>query len=108
MHCGSTLILSQNLLHLLRRYHGVGTDPRACLHMLKEGLVPLSLTAARTSELQQFKYLAHVVMHLDWPHATAAISLCAGPAALHPDATFAEEAVACGAFKWVRLHNELT
>ena len=108
MHCGRTLILSQNLLHLLRRYHGVGTDPRACLHMFKEGLVPLSHTAARTIELHQLKYLAHVVMHLGWPHTTTAISVCAGPAALHTDATFAEEAVACGAFKWVRLHNELT
>ena len=108
MHGGGVLILSQNLLHLFLGHHGVRADLGACLDMFKEGLVPFSLTAARTSELHQLQYLAHVVMHLDWPHATAAISVCARPVALHPDTILTEEAVACRAFKWERCNNELT
>ena len=106
-HGNRVLVLGDNFLDLLCRYHCIRSDALALLDMLKERLVSLSFLAAWAGEVEQLENLLHTPVHLDWLLVAPAVLYRARPASLHFDTVLAVEAIAAWAFKWERLHDEL-
>lgn len=101
------LVLLDNLLHLLIRGHVLFTDSVAILDMLKEGLIPLPLSAAWAFKDEQLHNLTHVVVQADGRLPAAAVGARAHPAALRFDAMLAVEAIALRALNGERRRHEL-
>ena len=75
--------------------------------VFKEGLVSFSLAATGTREIYELKDLLDATVHLYWCFTASAISLSAGPTALHIDASFTVEAIAVLALEWEWANDEV-
>ena len=79
----------------------------ACLHVLKELLVALSVPTTRASEADQLQDLLDAPVHLSRLLSASTVLDCARPTTLHLDARLAVKTIAAWALERHGLDHEL-